>query len=145
MGSGSLTTYPNICGMYCTGFHSHSASHTGLRPWRSGACLAGRPPICPSSAELSLLMQAVVHCGPVSKVIWWPHSPALSVNQSVWLIDWEIDWLIDWLRDWVRDWLRDWLIERSYLAGYLLLLELLVVQKCNTRRYSDQHIKYFTI
>src|SRR6218665_1081802 len=25
-GSGSLTTYPTICGMCCTGFHSHSAS-----------------------------------------------------------------------------------------------------------------------
>src|SRR6218665_4184031 len=40
-GSRSLTTYLNICGMYCTGFHSHSASHTGLRPWCGGACLVG--------------------------------------------------------------------------------------------------------
>ena len=48
--SGSLTTYPTICGMYCTRFHSHSASYTGSRPWCGGACLAGRPPICASSA-----------------------------------------------------------------------------------------------
>src|SRR6218665_1811415 len=32
-GSRRLTTYPNICRVYCTGFHSHSASHTGPRPW----------------------------------------------------------------------------------------------------------------
>src|SRR6218665_1233215 len=29
VGSGSLTTYPTICGMCCTGFHSNSASLTG--------------------------------------------------------------------------------------------------------------------
>ena len=44
-GSGSLTTYPNICGTYCTGFHSHSASLTGSRPWCGDACQAGRPHI----------------------------------------------------------------------------------------------------
>src|SRR6218665_2974672 len=49
-GSGSLTTYPTICGMYCTCFHSHSVSFTGPRPWCGGACLAGRPPICPLSS-----------------------------------------------------------------------------------------------
>ena len=36
----SLTTYPNICRMYCTGFHSHSAFHTGLLPW-FWRCLSG--------------------------------------------------------------------------------------------------------
>src|SRR6218665_3904248 len=51
--SRSLTTYPNICGMYCTGFHSHSASHTRSHPWCGGACLAGRPPVCASSVALS--------------------------------------------------------------------------------------------
>ena len=64
--------------MYCTGFQSHSASHTGSRPWCGSACLAGRPPICASSGALSfcagsgalsLLVQAVVHCGPLSTVI----------------------------------------------------------------------------
>ena len=45
-GSRSLTTYINTCGMYCTGFHSHSSSHTGSHPWCGGACLAGCPPIC---------------------------------------------------------------------------------------------------
>src|SRR6218665_3858974 len=39
-GSGSLITYPTIYGMCCTGFHSHSASPTGSRPWCGGACLA---------------------------------------------------------------------------------------------------------
>src|SRR6218665_528088 len=44
--------------MYCTGFHSHSASHTGSRPWCGGACLAGRPPICASSVPLFLVLFA---------------------------------------------------------------------------------------
>src|SRR6218665_1579115 len=44
--------------MYCTGFHSHGASLTGSRPWCGGACLAGRPPICASSAALSLHVHA---------------------------------------------------------------------------------------
>src|SRR6218665_487152 len=39
--------------MCCTGFHSHSASLTESRPWCGGACLAGRLPICTSSAALS--------------------------------------------------------------------------------------------
>src|SRR6218665_3941775 len=51
--------------MYCIGFHSHSASHTRLRPWCGGACLAWRPLICASSVAPSLLVQAVVHCGPL--------------------------------------------------------------------------------
>src|SRR6218665_581608 len=76
-GSGSLTTYPNICGTYCTGFHSHSASLTGSRPWCGSACLAGRNPIWASSAALSLYVQAVVHRGPLLSVIWCSHSPAL--------------------------------------------------------------------
>src|SRR6218665_4143563 len=76
-GSGSLTTYPTICGMCCTLFHSHSESLTRLRPWCGGACLAGRPPICASSAALSPHVQAVVHSGPLLTVIWWSHSPAL--------------------------------------------------------------------
>src|SRR6218665_1266816 len=76
VGSGSLTTYPNICGMYCIGFHSHSASLTGSRPWCGGACLAGRHPIYASSADLSLHVQAAVHFGPLLSVIWWSHSPA---------------------------------------------------------------------
>ena len=77
----SLTTYPNICG---TSFHSHSASHTGLCPWCGGACLAGRPPICTSSATLSpLLVQAVVHCDPMFTIIWWSHSPALRQCRPV--------------------------------------------------------------
>ena|SRR6218665_874465 len=62
VGSRSLTTYPNICRVYCTDFHSHNASLTGSRPWCGGACLAGRSPISASSAALSLLVQAVVHC-----------------------------------------------------------------------------------
>src|SRR6218665_3889027 len=80
-GSRSLTTYPNICGMYCIGFHSHhSASLTGSRPWCGGACLAdGRPPICASSAALSPHMQAVVHSGPLLTVTWWSHSRSFSV------------------------------------------------------------------
>jgi len=45
--------------MYCTGFHSHSASHAGSRPWGGDACLTGRSLICASSAALSLLVQAV--------------------------------------------------------------------------------------
>src|SRR6218665_174017 len=63
--------------MYCTGFHSHSAFHTGSRPWYGGACLAGRPSICASSAFHSLLVLVVVHCGPLSTVIWLSHSPAV--------------------------------------------------------------------
>src|SRR6218665_3266484 len=39
--------------MCCTGFHSHNASLTGSRPWCGGACQAGRPHICASSAVLS--------------------------------------------------------------------------------------------
>src|SRR6218665_87644 len=56
--------------------------NTGLCPWCGGACLAGRPPICASSAALSLLVQAVVHCCSLSKVIWWSHSPALRQLQT---------------------------------------------------------------
>src|SRR6218665_1602478 len=66
VGSGSVTTYLNICGMYCTGFHSHSASQRGTRPRCGGDCLAGRPPICWSS--ISLLLQAVVRCSSLSNV-----------------------------------------------------------------------------
>src|SRR6218665_3176843 len=29
--------------MYCTGFHSHSTSFIGSRPWCGGACLAWSP------------------------------------------------------------------------------------------------------
>src|SRR6218665_737381 len=75
--SRSLTTYPTMCGMCCTGFHSHSASLTGLRLWCGGACLAGSPPICESSVALSPHVQAVVHSDPLLTVIWWSHSPAL--------------------------------------------------------------------
>lgn len=32
-GSRSLTTYPNICGMYCTDFHSHNSSLIWSRLW----------------------------------------------------------------------------------------------------------------
>src|SRR6218665_1927402 len=85
-GSRRLTTYPNICGMYCTGFHSHhSASLTGSRPWCGGACLAGRPPICASSAPLSPHVQAVVQSGPLLTVTWWSHSRSFSVvGQKTW-------------------------------------------------------------
>src|SRR6218665_3870468 len=65
------------CGMCCTGFHSHSASLTGLRPWCGGACLAGRPPICASSAALYPHVQAILHSDPLLTVIWWFHSPPL--------------------------------------------------------------------
>src|SRR6218665_3828118 len=57
--------------------HSHRASLTGSRPWCVGTCLAGRPPICASSAALSSHVQAVVHSLPLLTVIWWSHSPAL--------------------------------------------------------------------
>src|SRR6218665_2384044 len=70
----------NSCSLqtnYCTGFHSHSASLTGSRPWCGGACLAGRPPACASSAALSPHVQVVVHSGLLLTVIWWSHSPAL--------------------------------------------------------------------
>jgi len=69
VGSVSLTTYPNICGMYCTGFHSHSASNTGSRPWYGDAYLAGRPPFCANFAVHSVLVQAVVHRGTLSKAM----------------------------------------------------------------------------
>src|SRR6218665_3050628 len=82
-GSGSFTTYPTICGMCCTGFHSHSASLTELRPWCGGACLAGRPPICVSSAALSPHAQVVVHSGPLLTVTWWSHFPALRQCRPV--------------------------------------------------------------
>src|SRR6218665_1967684 len=82
-GSGSLTTYPSICEMYCTGFYSYSASLTGSRPWCGGACLAGRPPICASSAALSPHLQAVVHSGPLLTVTWWSHLPALRQCRPV--------------------------------------------------------------
>src|SRR6218665_2938229 len=88
-GSGILTTYPTICGMCCTGFHSYSASLTGSRPWCGGACLAGCPPICASSAALSLHLQAVVHSGPLLTVTWWSHLPALRQCRPVhflWLV-----------------------------------------------------------
>jgi len=49
--------------------------HDHVLEWCGSACLAGRPLICASSAALSLLVQAVVHCGLLSKVIWWSHSP----------------------------------------------------------------------
>src|SRR6218665_1032615 len=52
-------------------FHSHSASLTGSCPWCGGAYLAGRPPICASSAALSPHLQAVVHSGPLLTVTWW--------------------------------------------------------------------------
>src|SRR6218665_13933 len=78
-GSRSFTTYPNICGMYCAGFHSHSASLTRSRPWCGGACLAGRPPICASFAALSPHVQAVVHSGPLLTVTSWFHSRSFSV------------------------------------------------------------------
>src|SRR6218665_3332386 len=83
------TTYPTICGMCCTGFHSHSASLTGSRPWCGGVCLAGRPPICASSAALFPHGQAVIHFGPLLTVIWWSHSPALRQCRPVhflWLV-----------------------------------------------------------
>src|SRR6218665_3745267 len=51
-GSRSLTTYPHIYGMCCAGLHSHSASHTGSRPWCGGVCLARRPPSCASSVPI---------------------------------------------------------------------------------------------
>src|SRR6218665_4150133 len=73
----------DMCRMYCTGFYSHSTSHTGSRPWCGSARMAGSPPICASSATLSLLVQAVVHCGPLSKVIWRSHSPALRQCRHV--------------------------------------------------------------
>src|SRR6218665_2863122 len=88
-GSRSLTTYPIICATYCTGFHSHNASHTGSRHWCGGAYLVGRPPICASSAALSPHVQAVVHPGPLPTVIWWSHSPALRQCRPVhflWLV-----------------------------------------------------------
>src|SRR6218665_2465575 len=87
--SGSLTTYPTICGTCCTGFHSHNASLTGSRPWCGGACQAGRPHICARSAVLSPHVQAVVHSGPLLTVIWWSHSPALRQCKPVhflWLV-----------------------------------------------------------
>jgi len=59
--SRSLTTYPNICGMCCTGFHFHSASHTGSRPWCGGVCLAGRPPIWASSCVGCRSLRSSVH------------------------------------------------------------------------------------
>src|SRR6218665_3731017 len=88
-GSGSLTTYPTMCGMCCTGFHSHSASLTGSRPWCGGACLPERPPIGASSAALSPHVQVVVHSGPLLMVIWWSHSPALRQCRLIhflWLV-----------------------------------------------------------
>src|SRR6218665_3418316 len=88
-GSGSFTTYPTICKMCCTGFHSHIASLTGSRHWCGGACLVGRPPICAISASLSPHVQAVVHPGPLPTVIWWSHSPALRQCRPVhflWLV-----------------------------------------------------------
>src|SRR6218665_1772516 len=56
-------------GCIALAYFPNSASHTGSRPWYCGACLAlaGRPPICANSAAFSLLVQAVVHCGPLSK------------------------------------------------------------------------------
>src|SRR6218665_3037979 len=71
--------------MYCTGFHSHSASHTGSRPWDGGACLAGRRApsylhervCCPLSlcAGRFTLLSSVT-------VIWWSHPPALRQCRS---------------------------------------------------------------
>jgi len=74
-GSRSLTTYPNICGMYCTGFHSHNASLTGMEVWLL--------------SSLYLLVQAIVHCGSMFTVIWLSHLPALLQCRPVlflWLV-----------------------------------------------------------
>jgi len=60
-----------------------------MRPWCGGACLAGRPPIFASSAVHPLLVHAVVHCGPLSTVIWLSHLPALLQCRPVlflWLV-----------------------------------------------------------
>src|SRR6218665_53201 len=48
-----------------------------MRSWCGDTWLAGRLPICTSSAALYLHMLAVVHCSPLFTVIWWSHSPAL--------------------------------------------------------------------
>src|SRR6218665_1477648 len=70
----------------------HLAGHqaaVGKAPWCGGACLAGRPPICASSAVLSPHVQVVVHSGPLLTVIWWSHSPALRQCRPVhflWLV-----------------------------------------------------------
>src|SRR6218665_2391873 len=80
--------------MYCTGFHSHSASLTGSHPWCGGACLAGCPPICASSACLSPHLRAVVHCGSLFTVTWRFHSPALRQCRPVhflWLVQKPVD------------------------------------------------------
>src|SRR6218665_3433367 len=66
---------------------SYSLKFTGLFPWCGGVCLAGRPPICASSAALSSHVQAVVvRSGPLLTVIWWSHSPALRQCRPVYFL-----------------------------------------------------------
>jgi len=63
-----------ICVMYCTGFHSHSASHTGSRPRCGGACLVGRPPI------LCRPLYATVLCQGTNFVISFAHSVTMQTR-----------------------------------------------------------------
>src|SRR6218665_2370075 len=65
-----------------------------VRPWCGGACLAGRPPICASFASLFLLVQAVVHCGPLSMVIWWSHLSAADNADPFFFCGWSnnLEW-----------------------------------------------------
>src|SRR6218665_3530991 len=61
--------------MYCTGFHSHNASLTGMEVWLL--------------SSLYLLVQAIVHCGSMFTVIWLSHLPALLQCRPVlflWLV-----------------------------------------------------------
>src|SRR6218665_228823 len=74
---GNILDPPNICG--CIALASVSTAHL------IQDCVLG---ICTSSAALSLLVQAVVHCSPLSKVIWWSHSPALRQCRHAFFSGW---------------------------------------------------------
>jgi len=73
---------------------THLLQDRQSRPSCGGACLAGRPPTCASSATLSLLVQAIVHCRPLSMVIWLSHLPALLQCRPIPFSGWSsnVEW-----------------------------------------------------
>src|SRR6218665_1026179 len=62
--------YPSKCVKYCTGFHSHIAPHTGSLVGVAVLIWLGTLPFA-RVLPTSVLVQAVVHDGPLSIAIWW--------------------------------------------------------------------------
>lgn len=62
------SSYPSICGRYCTGFHSQKR------------ILVVAIRICASFSALSSLVQAIVRSGPLSTVICWSYRPTPALR-----------------------------------------------------------------